>query len=35
MAQYEAADEGYNGPEYQAAPLDGSISREFRYVETI
>ena len=33
----EAADKGYNGPEYQAAleALDGSASREFRYVETI
>jgi hypothetical protein len=33
----EAADKGYNGLEYQAAlkALDGSASREFRYVETI
>ena len=33
----EAADKGYNGPEYQAAleALDGSATREFRYVETI
>ena len=33
----EAADKGYNSPEYQAAleALDGSASREFRYVETI
>ena len=31
----EAADAGYNGPDYQAAleALDGSASREFRYVE--
>ena len=33
----EAADRGYNGPEYQAAleALDGSATRELRYVETI
>jgi len=31
----EAADAGYNGPDYQAAleALGGSASREFRYVE--
>ena len=31
----EAANAGYNGPDYQAAldALDGSASREFRYVE--
>jgi len=31
----EAANAGYDGPDYQAAldALDGSASREFRYVE--
>ena len=34
-AGIEAANAGYNGPDYQAAldALDGSASREFRYVE--
>ena len=33
----EAADAGYNSPEYQAAikALDGGAEREFRYIEAV